>query len=86
MTTHAELIRALGGGTKLARAIEDAAGGPIDREAVYKWQNNGVPHRYRVLVARIALGADVKLPPGFLPDGITVSKPDVSAAVVHDQP
>lgn len=46
-------IKALGGGTKVARAISAETGVEVDREAVYAWQNNGVPRRWRPIVSRL---------------------------------
>ena len=66
---HADLIEAIGGGTRVAEMLTEA-GAPVDREAVYKWKSNGVPWKYRNVVARLAEKAEKPLPPGFLGDEI----------------
>lgn len=65
--THADLLSKLGGGTAVARALA-ADGHKVDREAVYKWANNGIPLKWRFQVAKIARQHHAKLPKGFLPE------------------
>lgn len=65
--THGELIKALGGGTKVADWFASKGKPAIDREAVYKWQNNGVPWRWRVHIAKMAKEQGVKVPKDFVP-------------------
>jgi len=73
MHEHADLVKNLGGGTKLAATLSILIGRPIDREAVYKWQNNGVAGEYRIPVARLLLGRGLDVPDGFLPEGLNVA-------------
>jgi hypothetical protein len=65
--THADLIAALGGGTTVARLMTEETGANIDREAVYKWQRNGVPLKWRFPLAKVAKRKRASLPSGFLP-------------------
>ena len=65
MTTHAELIRSLGGGTKVAKALTAATGMYVDREKVYKWKDNGVAWHWRPDVTVLARTAGVTLPDNF---------------------
>jgi hypothetical protein len=73
MHPHAHLIEALGGGTKVAAGLTALLGSEIDRERVYKWQKNGVPHEFRVPLARVLIGRGIAVPDGFLPLGIDAS-------------
>jgi len=68
VSEHATLIDALGGGTKLAKALGEMAGESLDREAVYKWKTAGVPWKWRFQVAALAKEAGKPLPEGFLPE------------------
>lgn len=79
MSTHADLIDALGGGTKLATALSRATGETFDREQVYKWKRNGVPWRWRAHVRRLAEAMGESVPADFLdaPIDITQALPDV---------
>lgn len=61
---HASLIVALGGTTKLSRALK------ARRAAVQNWMRRGIPHRYRYRCAGLAIAAGLPLPGGFL-DGET---------------
>ena len=63
---HASLIVSLGDGTELSKEINARTGRPVDRDAVYKWKRNGVPWRWRQVVADIARERNVLLPQGFL--------------------
>lgn len=66
--THAELIKALGGGDTVAKAISELAGEDLDREAVYKWRElNSIPWRWRPYVVKLARKKGEKLPKDFLP-------------------
>ena len=67
MRNHAELIRRLGGGTAVGTLLSER-GHSVDREAIYKWQTNGVPWRWRPTVAEIAreVGLAAAIPDGFL--------------------
>lgn len=58
---HAHLIAALGGTTKVARALKR-----VTRAAVQNWMRRGIPHRYRYRVAGLAIAAGLVLPPNFL--------------------
>ena len=66
MSSHVDLIDDLGGGTKLAAALTGLVGEPVDREAVYKWKENGIPWRWRQPVAVLAERAGVRLPEKFI--------------------
>ena len=68
MTTHADFIDQLGGGTVIAAELWPGA--PVEqqdrlRERVYKWKKNGVPWRWRSAVARLAKRRGVPLPEDF---------------------
>lgn len=65
--THADLLTTLGGGTAVARMLT-SEGHKVDREAVYKWANNGIPLKWRFQIAKIARQHSAKLPKGFLPE------------------
>ena len=65
MGTHAALIDALGGGTKVAAALSALTGEEIDRESVYKWKVNGIPWKYRTSFAVLADRKDVEIPKDF---------------------
>lgn len=62
---HAELIDALGGYIDLATALTEQTGRKFDARAVHKWKSNGVPYRWRPLVAKLARSRRVALPEGF---------------------
>lgn len=64
---HKDLIDKLGKGTEVANWLH-ARGHDVDRDAIYKWAVNGVPWRWRPLVARMATEKGVRLPKGFLPE------------------
>ena len=66
MSEHAKLIDDLGGGTAVAKELSDLAGRPVDREAVYKWKENGVPWRFRLMLAAMAQKKEIALPSDFL--------------------
>lgn len=67
MEAHREFIKQLGGGTVIAAELSELAGESIDREAVYKWAENGVPWRWRPYLQILANRKGVDLPSGFLP-------------------
>lgn len=64
--SHRQLIENLGKGTEVAKWLH-ARGHDVDRESVYKWATNGVPWRWRPLVAAMAAEKGVRLPKGFFP-------------------
>jgi hypothetical protein len=72
-------LDALGGGTAIADFLTAKTGEKIDREAVYKWPTQGIPHRWRPYLKFLAETKGVVLPPGFLPDFTAPSKPGESA-------
>lgn len=57
-----QFIKSLGGTTKVARALN------LNVSQVSNWSFRGVPWRYRVQVAKLAMVQGVKLPKGFLDD------------------
>lgn len=64
--TDAEIIEALGGGTKLSKALSDI-GADVDREAIYAWViRDFIPWQWRIYVATVADAQKVSLPDGFL--------------------
>ena len=66
-TTQADLIDELGGGTKVAAALSQLTGKPVDREAVYKWKEfDNIPLRWRASIVKIAREKDVPVPDNFL--------------------
>jgi hypothetical protein len=57
--THADIITALGGGTKLSRGLE-ALGRTVDRETVYAWKlRNRIPADYWPDIVEVARRASV---------------------------
>jgi len=71
MNSHREFLKGLGGGTTIAEELTVLAGEPVDREAVYKWGENGVPYRWRPFLKILAGRKGAVLPEGFLPDEAT---------------
>lgn len=65
--THRKLIDQLGKGTVVADWVSKAGGETVDREAVYKWATNGIPWRWRPLVAKMAKQKGIPLPKDFIP-------------------
>lgn len=65
MNDVADLIERLGGGTRIAADLAAATGTPVDREAVYKWQERGIPWKWRPSVADLAKEKGLKLGPKF---------------------
>lgn len=65
---HSDLIKELGGGTELAKALKDApSGGDIDREAVYKWSKlDRIPWKWRPAVMAVARAQGISIPESFL--------------------
>lgn len=61
--SHRTFITELGNGTAVAAWVSKHAGKRVDREAVYKWASNGIPWRWRPLLARMAREKGVKAPP-----------------------
>lgn len=74
MSEHAQLIDDLGGGTAVAKALGELVGQPIDREAVYKWKENGIPWRWRNGLAALARGRGIAIPSDFLGTDISETK------------
>lgn len=66
---HSALIEALGGGTQVAKLLEDVpGGGKIDREAVYKWaERDFIPWKWRPAVMAVARAHGKAIPEGFIP-------------------
>ena len=62
---HADLIDSLGGYIALAAALTKQTGRDFDARTVHKWKKNGVPYRWRPLVAGLARSKKVALPKGF---------------------
>lgn len=70
--THADFIRALGGGSEIAKYIAaeiDPSTVPEKlREAVYKWgERNFIPWKWRAHLLPLAKAKGVPLPRGFIP-------------------
>ena len=66
LATANRLIDALGGATKLARAItERAPEVALTPQAVSRWRKMGIAHRCRGIVAAIARERSVAVPYGF---------------------
>ena len=67
VTDVRDLIDALGGGTDVAEAVNAVLPTDmkrLDRESVYKMkEQNHIPHRWRLYMARIAKARGVPLPP-----------------------
>lgn len=57
---HAKLVDALGGAAKIARTIGDEA------VNVRQWKRQGVPWRWRHLVANLASARGITVPRDFL--------------------
>lgn len=67
MHEHATLVDQLGGGTVVAKAVWGEEGDTDKRrEAVYKWKQNGIPWRWRGIIARLAEANNIALPSDFL--------------------
>jgi hypothetical protein len=64
---HSDLIKELGGGTELARLLNEALGSDeIDREAVYKWAKlDRIPWRWRPVVVAVARAQGKPIPEDF---------------------
>lgn len=62
---HADLVDALGGYIALAEALTKQTGRTFDARTVHKWKTNGVPYRWRPLVAQLARARKIALPKGF---------------------
>lgn len=62
----AEVIERFGAAKGLAAAFALTTGIELSRSAIYEWKRNGIPHRYRKFLARIAQDQGVELPKGFL--------------------
>lgn len=54
IVSHRDLIRALGGPTVLAPALSRACHVDMTRSALYAWSKNGIPWRWRFVIARMA--------------------------------
>lgn len=67
MLEHDGFIKSLGGPTVVAKQLSELTGENLDREAVYKWNKNGVPWRWRAHLLAIAGKRGVKAPKDFLP-------------------
>lgn len=69
---HSDLIRDLGGATEVVKLLADApGGGPVDREAVYKWVKlDRIPWKWRAAVMSVARAQGKSIPDDFLP-GVT---------------
>ncbi len=55
-----DVIDQLGGATKVAKALG------MKRNRVSNWRDRGIPWRYRVAVAKLAMTHGIKLPADFL--------------------
>jgi hypothetical protein len=62
---HADLVDALGGYVSLADTLTEQTGRQFDPRTVHKWKANGVPYRWRPLVAQLAKARSIALPKGF---------------------
>ena len=63
MTSSAEvkeLIKKLGGTNKIFLFIS-AKGFPIKIASIYKWKNNGIPYKYRLLINELANKENIKI-------------------------
>lgn len=65
--THADFLAKLGGGTEIAKWLTAETRSNVDREAVYKWQRNGVPLKWRFVLVKLAKRKRVALPRDFIP-------------------
>jgi hypothetical protein len=59
LTDHADIIAALGGGTKLSRGLEEV-GRAVDRKTVYGWSlRSSIPAGYWTDIVEVARRASV---------------------------
>jgi hypothetical protein len=59
LTDHADIIAALGGGTKLSRGLQEV-GRPVKRKTVYGWSLRGsIPDEYWTDIVEVARRASV---------------------------
>lgn len=49
-----ELIEGFGTAEKLAAAVTEKTGVKVSRSAVYEWKRNGIPSKWRSIVADLA--------------------------------
>jgi hypothetical protein len=46
----------------------------INIESIYKWKNNGIPHRYLLYIKELADSKNIEIPQDILPKSLTSSK------------
>jgi len=46
----------------------------INIESIYKWKNNGIPHRYLLYIKELADSKSIDIPQDILPNSLTSSK------------
>jgi hypothetical protein len=65
---HSELIEQLGGGTRVAKLLNDELEtAAIDRDAVYKWAKlDRIPWKWRPAVMAVARAQGISIPESFL--------------------
>ncbi len=63
---HKEIIKALGEYPAVADWFSRETGEPFKPDTVYRWQQNGVPWRWRNTFAKLAKQKGVPLPKDFL--------------------
>jgi hypothetical protein len=63
---HKDIIEDLGGAAKVADLAGRFTGKEFKVDTVYRWQLNGVPWRWRAVVAKIAKQQGAPLPKDFM--------------------
>lgn len=59
------VIERFGTAKALAKAVAAKSGVALSQSAVYEWKRNGIPERWRKILAAVAEDQGVSLPRGF---------------------
>jgi len=62
-------IKSLGGVKAIYRYLK-SKNVTINIESIYKWKNNGIPHRYLLYIKELANNQNIRIPENIFPDNI----------------
>ena len=62
-------IKSLGGVKAICRYLK-SKNVTINIESIYKWKNNGIPHRYLLYIKELANNQNIRIPENIFPDNI----------------
>ena len=67
------LIKGLGGGRRLAKALSEFTNQSLNEKTVYSWKQQGIPDRWKSAIIKLLVKSGLEVPLGFLPPGMSIN-------------